>query len=576
MQNLNEKNKYERKLKERKPTNYPFNLRTDKLVAPDTYKEDFNYCIILVDPNTQEPIDIRIVKTTETLENFIKDKHERHNLDILFHLNPIKLEADFWKEYRKTKNGAERLKLFADQKILADSNMLFIDTITIDIDSPFEQSIKVLNELTKELDIPAEILEVKKTKSGNLRFSFVIYPIKPDTLNKNGKSNLHNVKEFVSIINKYFKSKGLKADDSFKRINHPVWITKPEELVLEATEETDFYTLYRKTKELDKKLKQQQKAKDNRERQNKPKRRLAYLPAFIANKFRHIEYKTAIEKAVETLARRNKKGRYIYFLQPVAGWCKYLGLSYQEYYDIVYPYVRDKQEDIKKAWRYARPLEFKEYTQERKYDLVKYAEKAIDYLKEKGPAARQVLLKEVFDNQSWLEQIIMLELKQQGLIKESFEKNPAGVGRPIKVYSLDKSMFKGDTSENIENKGFEKTVSYNPCHFRFRQINTSVFRQSILVVVGKLSPRFSFFDFSIDFDKFFGEDVGKKVEFIRSKGNDIVGMILEDGSLGFKAKGLLIFLFDGDNIDSCLQIFLSKFCFLEDLLNGEERTKTAG
>jgi len=476
VQNLKETNRY-RRLTERTPTNYPFFLRDDKQCYPDTYREDFNYCIILVDPETQEPIDARVVKTTATLETFIKDKHGRHHLDILFHPNPIKLTSDFWEAYRQTQNGTERLKLFTDQKVLADTNMLFIDTITIDIDSPIEQSIQVLNELVKELDIPTEILEIRKTKSGNLRFSFSIQPVKPNTLNKNGKTNLHNVKEFVSIINEYFKSKGLKADDSFKRINHPVWITKPEEVIFEATEEIDFYTLYRKAKKLNRKLKQQQKAKDNRERQNKPKRRLAYLPAFIANKFRHIEYKSAIEKAVETLARRNKKGRYIHFLQPVAGWCKYLGLSYQDYYDLVYPYVSDKKADIKKAWRYARPLEFKEYTQERKYDLVEYAERAIDYLRENGATERQVLLKEVFDGQKWLEQLIMQELKEQGLIREWFEKQEDR-GRPKKVYQvIENKGLDEDNQESIDKQSLKGYKSSKQVIKHFSQTDTSLFRE---------------------------------------------------------------------------------------------------
>jgi hypothetical protein len=502
MQDLKEKTKYGRKLGERKPTNYPFFLRDDKKTYPDTYKEDFNYCIILVDPRQQKPIDCRIVKTTKTLENFIKDKHGRHKLDILFHPNPVKLTADFWEKYRKTENGAERLKLFADQKVLVDSSMLFIDTITIDIDSPFEEAIQVLNDLTKDLEIPAEVLEVRKTKSGNLRFSFAIYPIKPGTLNKNGKTNLQNVKEFVSIINEYFKLRGLKADDSFKRINHPVWITKPEELVLEATEEIDFYTLYRKAKELQKKLKLYQL-------KEKPKsNKLVNLPAFIANKFRHIETQSALEKAVETLARTHKKGTYIHFLQVVAGWSKYLGLSYAEYYELVSRYT-SKVRDIETAWRYANPLEFnnERVTKNTKYDLVKYAEKVIDYLKENGATPRQQLLKEVFDNQSWLEQIIMLELKQQGLITETFEKNPAGVGRPIKVYSLDKSIFKDGISENIENKGFEKTISCNPCHLKFRQIYTSLFRESILEVVGNRFNWFSFFNFYVNLGGFNGSFV---------------------------------------------------------------------
>ena len=479
-----EKTKYGRKLEERIPTNYPFNLRNDKRNYPDTYKKDFNYCIILTHNN--KPIDARIVKTTETLENFIKDKHGRHKLDILFHPNPIKLKADFWEKYRKTKDGAERLKLFADKKVLTDANMLFIDTIIIDIDSPFEEAIKVLNELTKELNILAETLEIRKTKSGNLRFSFSIKPIIPDRLNRNGKTNLENVKEFVSIINNYFKKHNLKADDSFKRINHPVWITKPEQLILEATEEINFYTLYNKAKKLNKKLKAEKKEKQ-RKKEKKPIRRIVYLPAFVANKFRHIEHKTTLEKAVDTLARTHKKGRYIHFLQVVAGWSKYLNLSYSEFYNLVYPYARDKKEDIKKAWKYARPLEFKKENKGYKYDLVEYAEKAINYLKENGATARQELLKEVFDNQSWLEQIIMLELKQQGLIKETFEKQEGERGRPKKVYQVvERKEPKNDKPQSVDKQDSQTQKPAKQVMKHFRQNNNSSL-MSILEEVGNTS-----------------------------------------------------------------------------------------
>ncbi len=473
-----EKTKYG-KLTERTPTNYPFNLRDDQLSAPDTYKEDYNYCLILVDPHNQKPIDIRIVKTTATLKTFIEDKHYRHGLDILFHPNPIKLTAEFWRTYRQTESGAERLKLFTDLKVLTDANMLFIDTITIDIDSPFNEAVQALNDLTKELDIPAEILEIRETKSGNLRFSFSIQPIKPHTLNKNGKTNLENLKEFVSIINNYFKTKGLKADDSFKRINHPVWITKPEHLILEATEEINFYTLYRKAKNLNKRLKQQEKEKAKKAQRKKPRRRIAYLPAFIANKFRKIENETALEKAVRTLASTHRKGRYIHLLQPVAGWCKYLGLSYQEYYDLVYPYASDKREDIKKAWRYARPLEFKNENpaREYKYDLVEYADKVIEYLRENGATERQILLKEVFNNQKWLEQLIMQELKAQGLIREWFEKQE-GRGRPKKVYEVIENKGSEDGGqEGIDIQGFESSKSSKQGRIYFSQINNSLFRE---------------------------------------------------------------------------------------------------
>ena len=490
-----------KKLTERKPTNYPFFLRTDIGKVPDTYRDDFNYTIIIYNSKENKPVDCRVVKTISTLENFIKDKHGRYGLDILFHPNPVKLTADFWERYRKAKNGAERLALFNQFNVLTDKNMLFIQTITIDIDSKFKKSIHALEELINLLGIDREVIEIRKTKSKNLRFSFAIEPIKPNEKNKNGNTNLENVKEFVSIVNEFFKLKDLNADDSFKRINHPVWITKPEELKQEATKEIDFYTLYRKAKKLKRELQKAKAEEGNRE--EKPRRRLMYLPAFMANKFRHIECKTALEKAVETLARRNKKGRYIHLLQPVAGWCKYLGFSYSEYYDLVYPYARDKQKDIEKAWRYARPIEFKEYTQNRKYDLVRYADRVIEYLKENGATERQILLKEVFDNQSWLEQLIMQELKEQGLIKYYFEKQEgARGGRPKKVYEvIENKEPENSKKENTDSTCLKTYTPANPYKMEFSQIYNSFFRKSILEVVGKnisltgkMSKMFEFFD----------------------------------------------------------------------------------
>ena len=489
MQNLKEKTKYGKRLEERKPSNYPFFLRSDKSNCPDTYKDDFNYCIILVNPKENKPVDCRIVKTTSTLETFIKDKHQRHGLDILFHPNSIKLKADFWERYRKTKNGAERLALFKEYRALADENMLFIDTITIDIDSKFKNSIHALEELIQILEIDREILEIKKTKSKNLRFSFAVKPVKPNEKNKNGKTNLENVKEFVSIINEFFKLKGFKADDSFKRINHPVWITKPEELKQQATKEIDFYTLYRKAKKLKKELQKQKEDK-----KEKPKRKIVYLPAFIANKLRKIEHQSALEKAVSTLAKTHKKGSYIHFLQVVAGWSKYLGLSYQDYYDLVYPHKPDKAKDIETAWRYAKPLEFKNNNPNKKakYDLVEYADKVIEYLKKNGAVERQILLKEVFNNQSWLEQLIMQELKEQELIEECFEKQEKA-GRPKKVYKIvEKEGQEEDKQESIDNPCFKSYTLANPYQMEFRQNNNYGFTHSKLEVVGNISPEFSF------------------------------------------------------------------------------------
>jgi hypothetical protein len=427
------------------PLNEPYYLLVADDRDGDGYKERQNYVILLMKDG--KPIDIRVVKTNSTLNNFIKDKYLKKGLDILFHPNPVKLTRDFWEKYRQTENGKERLKLFKDMRILEDNNMYYIDTIYIDVDTPFSKSFKVLENLAKELDIDINKLRIIKTKSGNLRFAFKIKNLLPKSVNKNGNTNLLNVKEFVSIINTYFKINGCKADDSFKRINHPVWITKPEEVVNEGEDDFTFkfYDLYRKAKELNRKIKQIEKNKQNKRR----KKNIKYLPAFVANNLRYKENLTILEKAVISLAKKTGRGgRYIHFLQVVAGWCKWLGLSYDEYYDLVYEYASDKLRDIKTAWRYARELEFKEF-ERRKYDLVKYAEKVIEYLKTKGTAERQELLKEVFEGQKWLEQLVMEELSSKGIIKFEFVK--AGRGRPKKVYFYE-DIQEQESKDNKEKK----------------------------------------------------------------------------------------------------------------------------
>lgn len=483
-------------LKLEEPIRKPYYLMDD-YEKGDGYKNDFNYVLLFMKDN--KPIDIRIVKTEETLKKFIKNKHLKYKLDILFHPNPVKLTREFWEQYRQSKSGAERLKLFKEMNVLADSNMLFIDTIIVDIDTEFSKSIEVLKKLVKEIDIDIDYLHIRKTKSGNLRFAFKVSPMRPDGLNKNGKTNLANVKEFVSIVNEFFKLYGCKADNSFKRINHPVWITKSEEVWNEKnTEEItnveedifselkkssylNFYEIYRKAKELNKKI----LVEKNKKKKNK-KKKVKYLPAFVLNNLKHIEDLTILEKAVGSLARKvGKGGRYISFLQPVAGWCKWLGLSYEEYYELVFEYASDKERDIKTAWKYAKPLEFKEFeTHRKKYDLVEYAEKVIHYLKEQWTAERQELLKEVFENQKWLELLVMEELCSKGIVKFEFVK--AGRGRPKKVYSLDRNIQeKEEVLTYTFNKPKGVSVAVNSEEVKgnyFSQYNNSLLKRESLLV----------------------------------------------------------------------------------------------
>ena len=461
--------------REDKSRNCPYHRRDDKgeFASKELYESQYAYSIIIYDSKSNKPIDARIVKTIQTYEKFIKSKHERYGLDILLHPNPVVLTKQFYERYRKSKNGAERLQLFSNLSILNDENILFIDTITIDIDSPYDESVKALNELIQLLNIDPATVEIIKTKSSNLRFSFSISPLNPRKRNRNGKTNLENVKEFVSIINSFFLSKGLKADKTFKRVNHPVWITKPQEITKEATQEISFYELYNKAK----KLQQTLKLYPDDKRKPTKRERIIKLPAFILNKLQTLQSQTALEKAVETLYENSKgKGTYIHFLQVVAGWSKYLNLSYSEYYDLVRDHLiidKKREKDIRTAWQRARPLEFKNESKniKKEYDFVEVANRLISYLEEKGETDRQTLLKEVFYNQKWLEQLITEQLTQEGIIAYEFVRS-GRAGRPKKVFKLLKTQEK--SSPALE-------MSANQHKIEFSQYNNSLFRESSLV-----------------------------------------------------------------------------------------------
>ncbi len=436
----------------------------------------YAYAITIFDNERHSVVDVKIVRTEKTLENIIKDK-QKHNYNILFHPNPVKLDKDFYERYRETLSGYERIQLFTEKNILSDENILFIDTITIDIDSPYEQSVVVLEKLVNLLGISRSALNIIKTKSGNLRFAFKVYPINPRKVNKNKKSNLENVKEFVEIINEFFILHNLKADKTFKRINHPVWITGKQEVIQIATTRERFYDIYRKAKQIQRdinKIKQtQERIKKQKNKKLKIKRKKVVLPAFILNKLRAIETDLVLKSAVKTLYENSKgKGTYTYFLQVLAGWCKYLSLSYSEYYDLATEYMpvdRKREKDLKTAWRYARPIEFKCKNVRKEYSVVEYAEKVIKYLENNSTADRQTLLKEVFDNQSWLEQVVMSELKNLGVVEHIFEKQEGKKGgRPKKVYIL-----------------VSNTEPENACQMEFRQIIDPLDSiSSYMVVVG--------------------------------------------------------------------------------------------
>jgi len=218
---------------------------------PDTYKHLLHYILMFEDENGNI-VDMRVVKTVLTLEKFLKSKRK---YKIHIHPNPVTLRKEFWEEYRAAKNGYERVSIFKKHNILSDENIFYVDTITIDIDSRYEDSIQALEELIDILKIPMEALTIIKTKSGNLRFAFRINPVNPRKVNrKNKKTHLENIKEFVRVVNEFFISKCLKADKTFERINHPVILNANQEVIQDAELVVGFYQLYKEAKKLKKQL----------------------------------------------------------------------------------------------------------------------------------------------------------------------------------------------------------------------------------------------------------------------------------------------------------------------------------
>jgi len=432
-----------------KGRNRRFNKQLAKLLTIDEKiknKQDKNFALLILDPNGNIA-DARIFKTAKTLENIVKS-YAKEGYQILWHPNPVVATEKFWKLYRKTKEGHERVKLFKDFSILADENILNVREFFIDIDSNFEESYTALRELLDKLNEKSKIkidscITIYKTKSQRLRFSFSIIPVRPNKVSKNHKTHLENVKEAVSIINLFFKSKGLNADDSFKRINHPIWITKNQNVVKEATHRIDFYYIYKLLKSLQKELKLY-------ETKTVPR---------LTNK--HVDTNDEIlYKAVDTMYKNaiaQGKGRYIHFLQPLAGWFKYLGKPFEEYYQVAYSYCSDKVRDIHTAWKYANPLPFT--PSGTSYNLKEYMEKAKQYIIEHKEATRQDLLNDVFDGQRWLEKLVMDNLIKEGYTKCEYRKHRRGRPQKVYVYAYSVEKVGNNNAEiNVEKTDNESAV----------------------------------------------------------------------------------------------------------------------
>lgn len=456
------------------------------------YKEQETYIIQVLDKN-ERTIDVFPVKTVETLvkilSNGLLKRIKKGQIKVMMLPNPVELPKGYWEEYRKAKNGYERVEIAKKYGILTDKSILILKVIALDIDSKFEEVYPVWEELRKKLGIE-EGYEVFRTKSGRFRVYIYLEPTRfevkktevvngekiekteikefwerPHTVSRNGHTHLQNVRELVAILCAYFQKKGLNADTTFvDRINHPVFLEglevngkKSELMERKGGYAGKLYDLYRKVKELQSKEGLWTLRRGNREvnltekfwgrkveRKNgeiKEKRRDRVIALRKWEEGCSYEEKfSKWKKAVDKLAEKHNSGRFLKVIVPAITWAKDLGLDRSDVDDYLCEVLSDRsvekmEKDLEIAWNMDITDRFKWWKKERENDKESLREKALKEIYDKGGGIyRQELLREVFKGQVYLLEEIMRGLEEERAIEVRFEK--VGRGRPRKVYVL--------------------------------------------------------------------------------------------------------------------------------------------
>ena len=402
-----------------------------------------------------KPIDARVVKTYPTL-NKLTNELQKKGLRVLLHTQPVKIPPSFWAKWRKAKSGKERLEL--SKGLTKDENIYILTSVVLDWDSPYEECEPVFLELVDRLGIKG--YEHGRTKSGNFRAVIYLEPLRVEKENqpirtfyltaqgkgRNGHTHLENMKEIVAILNAYARRKGIKSDDSFKRVNHPVWYGEGfYSRVRKVRGETKLYDLYRKAKELQR---EEGLWEVNREFWGyKDKRKGGYrektsgkvvVPSFVARiQAKQLSDLYRWQIAVRRLAEKHTHSRFTKVILPAISWAMDLGLfrvDVDSYLRELLPDKKDMDRELERAWKYARPQRFEWHGKGRKIDL---KEKLIEFLEntEEG-APRQYLLSEVFGAQNWLLQIVERFAIREGLISIERKKLTEGPGRKSYIYTL--------------------------------------------------------------------------------------------------------------------------------------------
>ncbi len=457
---------------------YPFQLDTrlctNEFFWSFSYRKQKTYGLLLFKDG--KPIDFVPVKTIDTYYLLEKGWKEKGILP-MFLPNPIKVPQAFWEEYRKARNGQERLELAKKYKLLTDDAILNLPYLVIDVDSPFEEVLPVWEKLKEELGIKRYV--IYKTKSGNfrayiyLKSTFIMrektvvekgekkektevytFYLQPHTKAQNGHTHLENALELLHIIYAFFEKHGLKADRTFpNRINHPIYIEgwsirgKSSKLVEEGKGQAiRLYDLYRKTKELQRKyglwtfgsINITEKFWGKREGKEEERRKTKLVvPSFVAQKVvKEFDDLLKWKMAVRALAEKHTSYRFTKVMMPAVGWAKDLGLNQGDVYDYLKELLPDKRnfdEDLEKAWKYANcRFEWKERRakgQARDY--------FVEFLRAcQEPISRQELLRKVFGGTKYLLELVEKKALESGLVSVEKVKLAQGRGRKSYVYEL--------------------------------------------------------------------------------------------------------------------------------------------
>lgn len=412
-------------------------------------RKPYAYVLLVMDEDGKA-VDFRIVRTPKELSGTLSSA-SLLGRDILLHPNPVRLTKKFRQRYRKARSSKIRLKLAKELKLLTDENMLALQNLVLDIDSPFEKSYPVWLNIVRRLSFSG--WKAFRTRSGNLRIWIPLAPgrnslyLTPTAKGRNGRTHLEVARETVDILCAAFRKMGMDADTSFvDRINHPVWMETfrgPGDTASELVEDTQgsisLYALYNRVKSLQRewglwdltRVYWPEKFKPR----EKPKTK-GSLPDPVAPKTAAFEQ---WEKAVTTLVQKHGHRRFIHILFPAVGWAKYLNLPEEKVLKVLrrlLPDKRDLDRDLQTAYRYANVLEFKPRRKTKTEVTNELMEKAITLIKEAKEAGvpRQVLLWEVAKGNSRLWQTVEKKLLEIREITRARVKVTPGKGRRAWVY----------------------------------------------------------------------------------------------------------------------------------------------